>query len=204
MSPNEPASRPTPERWREVEAMFLATRDQESDERAAFLERACGADVALRHEVESLLAADRGATGFLEPLGGTVSPMPDLETAVRVGLAGRYALERELGRGGMATVYLADDLKHPRRVAIKVLDPELGAVLGAERFLREIRIAARLSHPHILPLHDRGRSTWAWAGPCSSMSCPMSQASHCGSGCARNCNCRWKRPSASPASRRRT
>ena len=56
----------------------------------------------------------------------------------------------------MATVYLADDLKHPRRVAIKVLNPELGAVLGAERFLREIRIAARLSHPHILPLHDSG------------------------------------------------
>src|SRR3954469_25064719 len=71
-------------------------------------------------------------------------------------LAGRYRLERELGRGGMATVYLAQDLKHHRKVAIKVLRPELGALLGPERFAREIRIAAALSHPHILPLHDSG------------------------------------------------
>ena len=71
-------------------------------------------------------------------------------------LASRYTLEREVGRGGMATVYLAQDTRHRRRVAIKVLQPELAAVLGAERFLREIEIAARLSHPHILPLHDSG------------------------------------------------
>ena len=71
-------------------------------------------------------------------------------------LAGRYALDRELGRGGMATVWLADDLKHHRKVAIKVLRPELGAVLGPDRFAREIRIAAGLNHPHILPLHDSG------------------------------------------------
>jgi TolB-like protein/tRNA A-37 threonylcarbamoyl transferase component Bud32 len=67
-----------------------------------------------------------------------------------------YVLERELGRGGMATVYLAEDRRHRRRVAVKVLNPELAATLGAERFLREIEIAARLSHPHILPLHDSG------------------------------------------------
>ena len=71
-------------------------------------------------------------------------------------LADRYAIEREVGRGGMATVYLARDLKHGRRVAIKVLDAELAATLGADRFLREIEIAARLTHPHILPLHDSG------------------------------------------------
>jgi eukaryotic-like serine/threonine-protein kinase len=71
-------------------------------------------------------------------------------------LAGRYAIERELGRGGMATVYLADDLKHRRKVAIKVLRPELTAVLGPERFDREIRIVAGLNHPHILPLYDSG------------------------------------------------
>ncbi len=82
--------------------------------------------------------------------------MSDFETALRAELAGRYVIERELGRGGMATVYLADDVRHRRQVAIKVLNPELGAVLGAERFLREIGIAARLSHPHILPLHDSG------------------------------------------------
>lgn len=72
------------------------------------------------------------------------------------GLTGRYTVEQELGHGGMATVYLAHDLKHHRKVAIKVLRPELGALLGPERFAREIRIAAGLSHPHILPLHDSG------------------------------------------------
>src|SRR5262245_58397393 len=71
-------------------------------------------------------------------------------------LADRYRIERELGRGGMATVYLAHDLKHDRQVAIKVLRPELAAVLGAERFLAEIRITARLDHPHILTLIDSG------------------------------------------------
>ena len=71
-------------------------------------------------------------------------------------LASRYRIERELGRGGMATVFLAEDLKHGRAVAIKVLHEELGAWLGAERFLAEIRITARLQHPHILPLLDSG------------------------------------------------
>ncbi len=71
-------------------------------------------------------------------------------------LAGRYTIAQELGRGGMATVYLADDLKHHRKVAVKVLRPELGALLGPDRFTREIRIAAGLNHPHILPLHDSG------------------------------------------------
>ena len=71
-------------------------------------------------------------------------------------LADRYRLERELGAGGMATVYLAEDLKHKRRVAIKVLRPELAAVIGAERFLVEIQTTANLQHPHILPLHDSG------------------------------------------------
>ena len=71
-------------------------------------------------------------------------------------LADRYAIESPLGRGGMATVYLAEDRKHGRRVAVKVLNPELAASVGGERFLREIRIAARLSHPHILPLLDSG------------------------------------------------
>ena len=75
---------------------------------------------------------------------------------LRTALADRYAVERELGRGGMATVYLADDLKHHRKVAVKVLRSELGPLLGPERFVREIRAAAALSHPHILPLHDSG------------------------------------------------
>src|SRR5437016_8200510 len=73
-------------------------------------------------------------------------------------LADRYTLGRVLGRGGMATVYLADDRKHHRAVALKVLLPGLAAYLGAERFLKEIQIAARLTHPHILALHDSGEA----------------------------------------------
>ncbi|MEJ2678487.1 MAG: protein kinase [Gemmatimonadota bacterium] len=73
-------------------------------------------------------------------------------------LADRYRIERELGEGGMATVYLAEDLRHHREVAIKVLRPELAASLGPERFMQEIEIAARLQHPHILPVHDSGEA----------------------------------------------
>ena len=77
-------------------------------------------------------------------------------TRVRKALAAEYRIERVVGEGGMATVYLAEDLKHRRRVAIKVMRPELASTLGAERFLREVEIAAQLSHPHILPVYDSG------------------------------------------------
>ncbi len=84
--------------------------------------------------------------------------MSGLLGRLQVALAERYTINRELGRGGMATVYLAEDLKHRRLVALKVLSPDLGAALGKDRFLREIDIAARLTHPHILPLHDSGEA----------------------------------------------
>ena len=71
-------------------------------------------------------------------------------------LAGRYRILRRLGEGGMATVYLCEDLKHDRNVALKLLKPELAAVLGAERFVQEIKTTAALQHPHILPLFDSG------------------------------------------------
>ncbi|MGH7616676.1 MAG: protein kinase domain-containing protein [Gemmatimonadaceae bacterium] len=77
-------------------------------------------------------------------------------TALNVALTGRYLIERELGRGGMATVFLARDLRHDRLVALKLLNPELGAVLGVERFLSEIRVTANLQHPNLLPLFDSG------------------------------------------------
>jgi TolB-like protein/Flp pilus assembly protein TadD len=83
-----------------------------------------------------------------------LSSIPDLEASLRE----RYLIERELGQGGMATVYLARDLKHARPVALKVLRPELAASLGPERFLREIRLAAGLQHPHILPIFDSGEA----------------------------------------------
>ncbi len=79
-----------------------------------------------------------------------------LRAGLEAALADRYAIERELGRGGMATVYLARDLRHDRPVALKLLHPELAATLGPERFQREIRLAARLQHPHILTVHDSG------------------------------------------------
>jgi serine/threonine-protein kinase len=82
--------------------------------------------------------------------------MPELSQRLQEALGDRFRIERTLGRGGMATVYLAEDLKHGRRVAIKVLDPEVAAAIGPERFLHEIETIARLTHPHILPLHDSG------------------------------------------------
>ena len=82
--------------------------------------------------------------------------MSDVRTSLASALADRYRIERELGQGGMATVYLAHDLRHDRQVAVKVLHEELAESLGRERFLREIHLAARLTHPHVLPLHDSG------------------------------------------------
>ena len=82
--------------------------------------------------------------------------MSEVLERLRLGLADRYAVDREIGSGGMAQVFLADDVRHRRKVAIKVLRPELGSVIGGDRFLREIEILARLTHPHVLPLHDSG------------------------------------------------
>ena len=84
--------------------------------------------------------------------------MSDPITRLNSALEGRYRIERQIGEGGMATVYLADDLKHERKVALKVLKPELAAVVGAERFLAEIKTTANLQHPHILPLFDSGEA----------------------------------------------
>jgi hypothetical protein len=84
--------------------------------------------------------------------------MPEPVTRLSAALEGRYRIERELGEGGMATVYLAEDLKHDRKVAVKVLRPELAAVIGGERFISEIKTTAALQHPHILPLFDSGEA----------------------------------------------
>jgi serine/threonine protein kinase len=84
--------------------------------------------------------------------------MSDPITRLNAALEGRYLIERELGEGGMATVYLARDERHNRNVALKVLKPELAAVVGADRFLAEIETTANLQHPHILPLFDSGEA----------------------------------------------
>jgi serine/threonine protein kinase len=88
--------------------------------------------------------------------GRTLVAMADLTDQFSAPLADRYRVERRLGEGGMATVYLAEDRKHGRKVAVKVLRPELAALLGADRFLQEIKTTAQLQHPHILPLYDSG------------------------------------------------
>ena len=115
----------------------------------------------------------------------------DAQARLARALSDRYRVERELGSGGMATVYLAHDLKHDRDVAIKVLHPDLGAALGGERFLSEIRTTARLQHPHILPLLDSVvlRATGQRAGlyqhvECRRMlllvlKCQLAHQSHC-------------------------
>src|SRR6476646_6014203 len=152
----------TPERWRVVDTILKAALACEPARRDAFVADACGGDADLRREVASLLAAhgssdhaflERPAAEAVGTIGGPPVPVAErLATA----LVGRYAIERELARGGMATVYLARDLKHDRQVAIKVLREEVAAAVGAERFLEEIRVTARLQHPHILPLFDSG------------------------------------------------
>src|SRR6266850_7504470 len=85
-----------------------------------------------------------------------ISAPVTISDVLNTALAGRYEIEREIGAGGMATVYLARDVKHHRQVALKVLNPELGALLGVERFLAEIRVTANLQHPNLLPLFDSG------------------------------------------------
>jgi len=82
--------------------------------------------------------------------------MDDLTRIIKEGLADRYAIEREIGAGGMATIYLARDLRHDRVVAIKLLNREIGIELGAQRFLAEIKVTANLRHPNLLPLYDSG------------------------------------------------
>ncbi|NIU51573.1 MAG: protein kinase, partial [Gemmatimonadetes bacterium] len=84
--------------------------------------------------------------------------MSDLKQRLDNGLTGRYTVERELGEGGMAIVFLAQDLRHNRSIALKVLRPEVASEIGADRFLREIKLAAGLTHPHILPLYDSGEA----------------------------------------------
>ena len=175
----------TPDRWRVVKSIVQEALERPAARRDAFVADACGGDAELRAEVDSLLAepdTEEHSDGFLaSPSGvgaivaavariesqstegtGVAEAADDADVAARsaaltAALAGRYELERVVGRGGMATVWLARDLRHRRRVALKVLHPELGALLGPRRFLREIETAANLSHPHILPLHDSGR-----------------------------------------------
>ncbi|MEO6525768.1 MAG: protein kinase [Gemmatimonadaceae bacterium] len=176
----------SPERWAQLRALVDEALTLSGEARHAFIDASSGGDEALRARIARLVTDCERADdswGFLaQPAGALAAPllvgMPpfgdgfavDAETPLRRGRAGmaemlerlrtaladRYRVERELASGGMATVYLARDVRHERNVAIKVLLPELSAMLGAERFLSEIRTTAALHHPNILPLFDSG------------------------------------------------
>ena len=148
------------ERWERIKQIFASALERDSSTRVAFLDGACAGDVEMRREVESLLAAHQASDSFLEHAAVDISSSPaSAHAAFADGkTVGTYRILRTLGHGGMATVYLAQDLKHNRRVALKVLHPDLAHALGADRFLREIEVAANLSHPHILPLFDSGKA----------------------------------------------
>jgi serine/threonine protein kinase len=151
------------ERWERVTTLLDAALERQSVDRAAYLDTACGGEAALRAEVEGLLARAQSPS-FLDStavvFAGALFKKGDADAAsrsdvpVEAGLP--YEFERTLGSGGMATVYLVRDAKHNRPLAIKVLHADLTACVGAQRFVQEIRLAARLQHPHVLGLLDSG------------------------------------------------
>lgn len=170
---------PNSHTWLDVKRLLVEALELPAEERAAFLGASCS-DTALRADVERLLRAHERASEsgsmFDEPLAelaaSLIAEVDEREhgtaAALQSHLAGHYTIERELGRGGMATVYLAHDERHGRAVALKVVRPDPGPALGLGlgvhgaspsgevQFQREIEFAARLNHPHILPLHDSG------------------------------------------------
>ncbi|HEY2376354.1 MAG TPA: serine/threonine-protein kinase [Gemmatimonadaceae bacterium] len=146
------------ERWHVLEPLLDAALELEPGLRPAFLDDACRGDPALRADLRSLIAScEMGTTILSTPAAITYAPLlTEDDTQMPSLLGNRYRIVREIGRGGMATVYLATDPKHGRQVAVKALHNDVARVIGRERFAREIEIAASLSHPHILPLHDSG------------------------------------------------
>ncbi|HEU4721331.1 MAG TPA: protein kinase [Gemmatimonadaceae bacterium] len=156
MHPRRPLS---PADWQQLEPLVDAILDAPPAQRAALAAELSGGDDARRRELERLVAECEQGHPLLD--GSAAERFTRLledDVLVPQSLAERYPVSRELGRGGMAVVYLARDVKHARDVAVKIIRPELAAALGRERFLREIAIAAQLHHPHIVPLYDSGEA----------------------------------------------
>ena len=147
-------------RWQQVKRVFQEALERPHEGRERYVSEAAAGDSSLEREVEALLAAHEDAGAFLaSPTKGGATAAGDTDPAevfarLQRALAGRYSIERELGRGGMAIVYLARDVALDRPVAVKLLPPHLaGDAAYRERFLREARTAAGLSHPNIVPIH---------------------------------------------------
>jgi eukaryotic-like serine/threonine-protein kinase len=161
---------PSLERWAAIAPVFDRALDLAPERRATYLAEACSGDPALLSAVERLLRAGDASEGFLaEPAAAyaaaLVATVAEHQSPALGEWLGPYLIEGVLGRGGMATVYMAHDPRLGRRVALKVLRPEISGALGGGRFAREIAIAARLSHPSILPLYDSGTLELTGAPP---------------------------------------
>jgi serine/threonine protein kinase/tetratricopeptide (TPR) repeat protein len=148
-----------PQDWDELAPLLDALLDAPTEQRSQLLTELSGGDASHRARLERLVDECELDAPFLNrPAAERFTSLfvDDAETPLPEVLGGHYRIEREVGRGGMARVYLAHDVKHSRDVAVKVIRPDLAASLGGERFLREIAIAARLRHPNIVPLYDSG------------------------------------------------
>ncbi len=149
-----------PESWSELASLVDALLDAPPADRAALIEELSAGDPVRRSTLESLLVeCEKESTLLSRSAADIFSALFDDDVAeFPPALAQRYQMKSELGQGGMSTVYLARDLKHGRDVAVKVVHPRLTSTLGADRFLREIAIVARLQHPNIVPLYDSGEA----------------------------------------------
>jgi eukaryotic-like serine/threonine-protein kinase len=150
--------KPTTAKWRRLSPLLDAVLDELPEHRDARLDMLCAGDAGLRAELETLVAECERQDPFLDrPAAERFARLfADEPLTLPETLGGRYRIVRELGRGGMAVVFLASDLKHGRDVAVKLVRPAVAAALGRTRFLKEIEIAARLHHPHIVSLFDSG------------------------------------------------
>jgi serine/threonine protein kinase/Tfp pilus assembly protein PilF len=145
------------ERWRQIETLFHAAHQKTAEERTRLLDEACTTDPALRREVESLLANEDLASGFLESAPGVTAPYPAREIVAAGTAIGRYIVGELLGEGGMGEVYQAHDNRLDRHVAIKFLPRAMAEdSVALERFEREARAASALNHPNICTVHDVG------------------------------------------------
>lgn len=156
-----------PARWQRISELFEAALDLPPGERTRWLQQQDLQDPTILPEVEGLIQAHERSDGILDrsipgisSAPGTQSELDGRELAALLdeALGGRYRIVRELGRGGMAIVFLAWERKHDRRVVLKVMRPEVAASFSSDRFAREVRLAARLSHPHIVGLIDSGEA----------------------------------------------